>query len=296
MSRPSRTIQIRRPTSALSLILKRRLLDWILNGRTERRPARFAVLPGDVVSDEVIVAGIYEEVLLASVFEHLLASRLDHLKRSVALDIGANIGNHSVFFSKFFARTIAFEPNPATLAVLQCNATLSGNGRIDIVPVGLADQDGSFEFAEDISGNLGGSGFVFAGVRAPARIKCEVRRGDAVLAEKRLEGPIGLVKIDVEGAELAVLRGLTGSLREFGPLILFESNVSAGPSGGNAVLDHLRSLGYCHFVALDDGSERGRAARLLGAAVRGDAVRLSEIDRLEDRRYPLILASRENVV
>ena len=294
MNRPSRVVQIRRPIDAVASILKRRLLTWILSGRSARRPARFVVLPGDVVSDEIIVCGIYEEVLLAALFEHYLGSCKEQFKRSVALDVGANIGNHSVYFSQFFARTIAFEPNPAALAMLRCNASLAGVGPLQIVPVGLADQDGSFDFADDASGNLGGSGFAFAGVKTPVRFKCDVRRGDAVLAELPLDGPIGLIKIDVEGAELLVLRGLVDNIQKFGPLILFESNVSTGQSGGNAVVDYLRSLGYRSFVALDDGSERSKTGRLLHAMAAGDGVSFSVVERLENRRYPLLLASRES--
>ena len=62
---------------------------------------------------------------------------------STMLDIGANIGNHSLFFSNYFAKCISFEPNPRTFSVLEINSRLVEN----IIPmnIGLSDKKGEVE-------------------------------------------------------------------------------------------------------------------------------------------------------
>jgi FkbM family methyltransferase len=50
------------------------------------------------------------------------------------IDIGANVGNHSVFLSKFFRQIIAFEPHPRNFLLLQANGMLTEN----ILPINTA--------------------------------------------------------------------------------------------------------------------------------------------------------------
>ncbi len=72
-------------------------------------------------------------------------------------------------------------------------------------------------------------------------LQVQVRNGDAFIAENRLPPP-GLVKIDVEGYEPFVLRGLAATIREHRPPILMElSDASRNNLTGE---DEFRSLFY----------------------------------------------------
>ena len=57
--------------------------------------------------------------------EKFINEKLPDSKNFSALDIGANIGNHSVFLSKFFKKIHSFEPNPKTYDVLSLNSKYS---------------------------------------------------------------------------------------------------------------------------------------------------------------------------
>ena len=57
----------------------------------------------------------------------------------IAMDIGANIGNHALYFSDYFRWVHCFEPNPRTFKVLALNAELASN--ITCFNVGISDSD-----------------------------------------------------------------------------------------------------------------------------------------------------------
>ena len=116
-------------------------------------------------------------------------------------------------------------------------------------------------------------------------------RGDDVLTPELLGGPLRLVKIDIEGAELAALKGLSATLVREQPLVLFESNRAAGPGGGREVFALLRELGYVQFLAIDEVRWfPGRFGRLLTRLVSGERLRVLPIEAPEHPPYSLIVA------
>jgi FkbM family methyltransferase len=257
------------------------------------------LLPGDEVSNEMLVAGIHEGQLLQPLFDHFLAALKSEFSREIALDVGANIGNHSLFFSRYFRTVLAVEPNPVTLNVLRANAALSG-ADIRVLPLGFADHDGLLTFFSNQQGNLGASGFAFAdgpaGNRNGRQIECQVRRGDDVLSELLAEntGPrIGLIKLDVEGAELSALRGLTERLARDKPLVIFESLRSEGENGGQAIFSLLREMGYGSFHAIESSVTSAKRSALgwLRRIIQGEHVSLRRLDEpLAGEAYLMILA------
>ncbi len=135
---------------------------------------------------------------------------------SVFCDIGANIGNHSVFVLRLLhaARAILIEPNPAAIAVLQSNLAVNDVAdRCDfsLLGIGLSDQakDGMTVVAP--RGNLGGGRMVEGG-------DLKILRGDDAMADKQID----FLKIDVEGMEMQVLGGLTETLKRCRPRIFIE--------------------------------------------------------------------------
>lgn len=284
-------VRMRTAWQSASLMLRRRLLRALTARPSAHGHPRFAVLANDTVSEEVLVAGLYEEALLLMLFDHLLKPRQAEFAGGVALDIGANIGNHSVFMARYFARVLSVEPNPTALALLRCNLLLAGAHHVQVLPVGLADAPGTLEFRQNESGNLGGSGFAFTGLQAGHAITCDVVRGDDLFTPELLGGPLRLVKIDIEGAELAALKGLAATLEREQPLVLFESNRATGAGGGREVFALLRELGYAQFLAIDEVRWfQGRIGRLLTRLVVGERLRVQPIEAPEHPPYSLIVA------
>ena len=68
----------------------------------------FWTMPHDVICREILLNGYYERELLIA-----MASIVKN-RTGTVLDVGANMGNHTIFFSRFFKRVISFEPVPAT--------------------------------------------------------------------------------------------------------------------------------------------------------------------------------------
>ena len=78
----------------------------------------------DLIGRHIVCDGFYELALLECLENHVFPK----LKtRSICLDIGANVGNHSAFFSPIFDRVIAFEPNLRAFKLLEANAMLFEN-------------------------------------------------------------------------------------------------------------------------------------------------------------------------
>lgn len=118
-------------------------------------------------------------------------------------DIGANIGSYALLGARIGASVTAFEPGPQTRADLLANADRNDcRERIDATPYALADWSGEGVLLPAER----------SGVRELAR---EADRGDTVPVARgealALPQP-DVIKIDVEGAEVAVLNGLGGVL------------------------------------------------------------------------------------
>lgn len=119
----------------------------------------------------------------------------------LVLDIGANIGNHTLYLAIVAGcRVVAFEPNRALADALSRSATQSDvAGRIEVRTCALGAEPGRGSLANLDEANLGGQTVAVD----PAHGDFEV----AVLDRVTLPGPVRAMKIDVEGMELDVLAG-----------------------------------------------------------------------------------------
>ncbi|MCQ0092730.1 FkbM family methyltransferase [Roseovarius sp. M141] len=133
------------------------------------------------------------------------------------IDIGANVGNHALYFATRMAarRVIVVEPNPLAVAPLMANVLLN---RLDsvidlsLLGVGLSDASrGGFGMKRH-DRNLGATK-MFEG-----KGDLQVHAGDDLLEG---EAP-DLIKIDVEGMEIEVLSGLERIILTHRPVILIE--------------------------------------------------------------------------
>lgn len=141
---------------------------------------------------------------------------------SVVLDIGANVGHHSLFFSTKAREVHSFEPNPAFHP--QFNALMGDNNisNVHLHPFGLGESTQEATYYAPTGDNRGLGSFIegHESSNASAGVMSIVRGDDAIIA---LNLPrIDFIKIDVEGYEESVLRGLQETLKKFKPLVVME--------------------------------------------------------------------------
>jgi FkbM family methyltransferase len=223
-----------------------------------------------------------------------LESVISSLSQTTALDIGANIGNHSLYFSDLFEEVFAFEPSPRTFALLKFNtehACLKRN--IKCFNFGLSDQNSELLF-ETSNLNVGGSRIVEAPrkIQASDTLLIEVKRADDLpeLYDKK----ISLIKIDVEGHELAALKGAKNLIERNNPIILFEQHASDFSAGKSDVVEYLRGLNY-RFLTIERRFYFGEKFifRLFGLILRyifGSQLTLVEKDYFQQRYYDMVIA------
>lgn len=165
---------------------------------------------------------------------------------SIVLDIGANIGLHSVYFSSIASKgfVVAFEPAPQTYQLLLKN---SGSSKIISVNIGLSDKSEFVDFYE-------ASDDAYSGLkdtkRKPIRNirKVLVFKLDDLFANQLLQR-IDFVKIDVEGFEQNVLLGMQHIIEKYRPVIFCEiyQGVNSN-SHPDETVSLLTSKGYSAFV------------------------------------------------
>ena len=150
-------------------------------------------------------------------------------------DIGANVGNHTVFFAKKFpaSKVMPFEPNNHAELILRANLEANKLSNVDTRGVGFGLSDIARQAMSLRGGphNLGGSkviDLIPESERTPVQERHisetgnihEVRllNGDETLFEHKPN----FIKIDVEGHEFSVLRGLQRTIETHRPTIFIE--------------------------------------------------------------------------
>ena len=176
----------------------------------------------------------------------------------VILDIGANIGDSVLYFKHLYpnSRILAFEPNPNALALLRENVALNRLAGIEIFPYALGEHEGEMDLYDEGGGSfIFGSGsrdYVrqFTAGNAPISTKVPLRRASQV-PEIAALGRIDLLKIDIEGAELSVLRDMAPLLGKVDRLI-FEYHFL--PGSGNSFDEIAGILKHAGFVLMVSGT------------------------------------------
>lgn len=175
---------------------------------------------------------------------------------SVVYDVGANVGFYTVLAARLAGltgRVVAFEPFPATAEAARHNARLNGFAHVTVVESAVADAPGEEWLAT-------GTGPVTSRLtpdRSLAGRLVPVTSLDAFLASSD-EPPPDFVKVDVEGAEERVLRGMRETLRRHRPLVLCEVHYAVTDFAG-FVTRELGPLGYVATRLDGDGIPEGGA-------------------------------------
>lgn len=243
----------------------------------------FFISHNDRIGSSIQSHGHYEREFLACV--EFLVEYLD-IRDTTAVDVGANIGNHTLYLSRLFQTVLAFEPSPYLSLVLQANVIRNQRENVEVFSCGLADVEGIATVRELSTENIGMVELDRTHSEAGSST-IELRRGDDFLLGK--ETRVGFVKVDVEGMELEVLQGMKRSLSRDKPLIAFESR--NGKEGGR-VIQWLFKIGYIHLYEIQASRIFGKKDSDLSSLLSfRKNYRIKKVDTLEDRFYTVVFAS-----
>lgn len=173
------------------------------------------------------------------------------------LDVGANIGMHTIHFAKRFAqaRVFAFEPMPTTHAFLQRNVAANAVGdRVSCFNFGLSDTSGTVDFFISPAAGTNASLLNVASAQNAQRVVGLTLTMDQWTVNQNVAPDF--IKCDVEGAELLVFRGGHATLAQHQPIVFAELLRKWSKPFGyhpNDMLAYFADLGYQCFAVGEAG-------------------------------------------
>jgi FkbM family methyltransferase len=162
------------------------------------------------------------------------------------LDCGANVGLASLWLKRTFprARITAFEADPQICRVLRRNMTANGAADVDVVQAAVWDRDTTLSFRAEGT-DAGAIASVATSDEAPAVDVPAVRLRDYIERER-----VDLLKLDIEGAEYAVLHDIAPVLTRVAALQMEVHDFSPERRLLPGCLDLLQRHGFTY--ALDE--------------------------------------------
>ena len=164
----------------------------------------------------------------------------------IFVDIGANVGFYSLIAAQAACKVYAFEPAPKTRSILERNLRLNGAKNVTAIEVALSDAAGEGELFLDAKNNSGAASLR----RSPNSgnsVSITLDTYDHYSAVNALPNP-ALIKIDVEGAEVKVLKGMAELLsRPRRPPVILEVSewsLEAMGSSKDELFKLMTSYGY----------------------------------------------------
>lgn len=203
---------------------------------------------GDHMQRRIFWMGFYSDRVV-SILDEILSPGM------VVLDAGANIGEVSLFAGKRVGsngRVLAFEPIERIAKQLEEHIAKNSMSQVTVVKKALGENNAKevpiyASCGQPIDEEHCGLGSLFGtSENGPPVQLIEVVTLDSWLAHHPLHR-LDLVKVDIEGAELAFLRGAEGSLRRFKPLLIMEIQAFSAQRAGldpREIFDYLGELGY----------------------------------------------------
>ncbi len=166
---------------------------------------------------------------------------------SVFYDIGSNVGFYSLLASKLVGsgRVFAFEPLPANLARLRKHLDLNGATNVSVLGVAVSDRVGTSFFEQEATGAMGR-------LQSQGSLEVETTTLDALLCQGALVAP-NYIKMDIEGAEAAALRGARVCFEKHRPVLFLATH---GHDIRQQCSELLRSFNYRMQVVGNESHDR----------------------------------------
>jgi FkbM family methyltransferase len=234
-----------------------RLRNWLLDPDRVRFPKhsiltaletgeKMWINPNDGMARYIFYRGLWEPVLA----RHFAA---EVREGDTVLDVGANAGQYTVMAGHRVGssgRVIAVEINPECLALLRRNCGLCHPARMDVLAVAAWSENTELQMVREDADATG---------LTSVRDGNDASGGDPWVTARQLDDALAeigclhadVVKLDIEGAELPALRGLSRMLRDAPPRAIYceveNDHCAAFRYSGDGVFSYLERFGYTAF-------------------------------------------------
>jgi FkbM family methyltransferase len=211
--------------------MSKRLRTWLINllspglaGNLDFETPFFGFIyrgnTRNLIDRKVLFSGCHECDVLAFIRDFLCAH-----EGSVCVDIGANIGHHALFMSRYARRVFAFELYKPVRELMLARLTENNVSNVLVQSVALGERNEQKSFFSPPEANLGTGSFVeeFSDANQSSGV-LDVRRMDDIVDSLDTDR-IDFIKLDVEGYEKQTLAGAAETLACFRPVVLFESSI-----------------------------------------------------------------------
>jgi len=239
-----------------------RRVNFTLRGTLNGREVRVPVRDGIGLMDPPLWE---QEPWLNGVLDRLLDTA-----DGAFVDVGVNLGQSllKVKTLRPSMRYVGFEPNPLCVAYVRALTALNGFQDVVVAPLGLSDHAAALSLFSRPDDATDSSATVVPGIYRRqsewTQSPVAVLRGDEALAALNVSR-VSVIKIDVEGAELEVVRGLRNTISTCRPSIICE--VLPTYSGGDgrrafrepriqSLLEIMQTFDYELFCLLPDGDAK----------------------------------------
>ena len=189
-------------------------------------------------------------------FEDISFNKLLELCKpgATVIDVGTNVGWTLLNLGRLSqtGSVYGFEPDPYNYRLCKENVSLNKLNNISLFPLGLSDVNAQLNMEVRAPSNRGGNRI---STSSKGSYKVDVIRLDDFEATKSANR-IDLIKIDVEGYELHVLKGAVGVLRQHHPVLFIEvndNNLAYQGHSAKELIGFLNDIGYRNIISADDG-------------------------------------------
>ena len=171
--------------------------------------------------------GIYEKDIVDDIFDEL-----DETKNLI--DIGANIGQHSLLMAPYCKNVYSFEPIPAVYNQFKESIAVNHYQNIHLFNTAIGDKKESQPF-NYVTNHAGTSSFVKRDDPNPNIITVQIDTLENILKDVKMD----VIKLDVEGYESVVILGNKDKILKDKPVIFMEYNPDWIEREGSAKTDEV---------------------------------------------------------
>jgi FkbM family methyltransferase len=178
-------------------------------------------------------------------------------KDQVVYDIGANVGYYTLLSSLHVGEkghVYSFEPLPMNIYYLRRHIAMNQLQNVSVVEAAVSDSCDKVYFDEGPNRFMGK-------ISSDGTIEVQTFDLDSLSEQGRIDFP-DVMKIDVEGAELSVLRGAKGIIHKSKPLIFLATHESNNPGVHQGCITFLTKLGY-EVVSAEQGLDIDETSELI---------------------------------